>query len=383
MRTNPDPSRTKLHVPSTSRTRPNTPGAKPHLLTERNAWRTGIAAAALTVVAAALAPASFLAGCVAGDYSVSAAGGAAGQDPGRVPSGMSVSLTPTSPPTFPASLTAPADGDALSAASNNGPDQSLLDGVTAARMMLYNGLSMKPRLRSVDGSTVVMGGVPAMVVTTGGVWTTKGPVAAQTFVAGDIDVGGAFLASTAYYMYLKLSGGVVTRVISTTAPDAYNRYRTDSTDYAYVGSFTVSATPLVNAFAAHGGVYRYAAGSGVTGLAIAASGVTSNTTKNLRTDIVAVPASSTQAILSILDSYSTQNNPVLFRIGPNDGTHADGYQMTYELKGLYTDQAAGNQNNVDVGVAFHCELDASQNVKYNASSANNHITLAVVGYVED
>lgn len=300
-----------------------------------------------------------------------------------IPSRMPVTLTPASPPAFPASLTAPVDGDACSAASNNGPDQAMLDGITAARMML-GGMAYKPKLRSVNGSSIVMGAVPAMMLTVGGAWTVKGPIATQTFVVGDLEAGGAYLASTRYYMYLYLVAGVVTRQITTTAPDANNKYKSTSTDFVYVGSFATTDSGEIVAFSARDGVYTIHS----TALSLAGGFTgTGPTTYNLGTGLL-MPASSTLAILSVRRTYNNTNATIItLTFGPLDGSASFGYWINHPLPHKVKDGAGNTAYIEDPGVPFRVETDSLQRVTFTStdgtySGPSGAGNLNLEGYVE-
>ena len=320
-----------------------------------------------------------LAGCLAGNLTVSGDGSA------PVPSCMPTTLSPASPPTFPATLSGPSDTAACNAASVNTPFTDALSGIEAARLMLYNGLSKKPYLRCLDGETVVMAGVPAMAVTVSGVWTVKGPIAAQSFVVADLEGGGAFVDDTFYYMYLKLVAGTVTRVISTTAPDVYNAYRASNTDQAYVGSFLYHGTPNeIASFSAVNGEYTYHSVYPFTTLAAG----TGPTAINLAT-LKMVPPSARDAILSMRGTFGTSATvDVQFQFRPTDGTTSNGYAVSTLISHRMYNGSGAAQDVLDTGGRFRVNMSGSQQIDWIASSSDfsssvgGSAILRAEGYVE-
>lgn len=293
---------------------------------------------------------------------------------------MATTLTPTSPPTFPAALSTPADGDACNAASVNVAYQALLDAVAAAQAMTARGLSIKPRLRCVNGTSVVMSAVPAMAVTVGTVLTVKNPIPAQTFTVADLEGGGAFSADTYYFMYLYLSGGLITRQISATAPDAYNMYKASSTDYAYVGSFRVGPAGTITNFVAMNGVYRRDDVMFTT-----FSGVGPSTINLLSVGLL--PASARVVVGSLVGNYSTSTTAdiTLVLLPEDGGTNFATRVLQKECK----DGAGNTARQPDPGAEIYVDTDSSYRIRIFASAANyehpsggGNAILWGLGYVE-
>lgn len=305
---------------------------------------------------------------------------------GDLPSCMPTTLSPAAIPSFPPSLSAPTDGDACNAASNNGPDQALLDGIEAARMMLRRGLASKVTLRSVNGTSVVTGSTSALAVTVGGVWKVYGPVPSQTFTVADLDGGGVFATMTYYYMYLSVVGGVLTRSISTTAPDANNYYKSGigGTDYAYVGSFRTNLDSEITVFWATNGVYY----SNSRAYYTVFTGV-GPTMINLYSEKM-LPPTSREAIVSLRESYCSHNTTdVELRFYPNDaGGTSEGYAQLITLLHITMDGNGSARQMLDPGIRFHINTSSDGKIKFEAS-ANTYngptgmgAIMRSIGYVE-
>lgn len=287
---------------------------------------------------------------------------------------MPLAQTPATTPTFPATISPPYDGDPLSATQLRTDDLTpLQNGVEAARLMLYRGISVKPGLRSTNGTTVDMRGIPAMVVTAGGIWTVKGPIATQTFAVADLEGGGAFANNTHYYMYLYLSGGVVTKQISLTAPDAYNTYKTGSTDYAYVGTFRIDGSGVILPFAASKGRYTYTQAVGqAAGTGLNATAYTAVSLANY-----VPPTSQTAMVFLRLSAVAADNADLSVRTA---GYTAAGYTGgNFVQRKIWSNGANGEYTGVS-----EIALDSSQQIEYKISTvaAGSVAAIYVAGYDE-
>ena len=287
---------------------------------------------------------------------------------------MPLAQAPSATPTFPATISPPYDGDPLSATQLRTDDLTpLQNGVEAARLMLYRGISIKPGLRSTNGTTVDMRGIPAMVVTAGGIWTVKGPIATQTFAVADLEGGGAFANNTHYYMYLYLSGGVVTKQISSTAPDAYNVYKTGSTDHAYVGTFRTDGAGVILPFSMSKGRYTYAQAIGqAVGTGLNATAYTAVSLANY-----VPPTAQTAEIFLHLSAVAADNADLSVRTA---GYTAAGYTGV----NFYQHKIWSNGANGEYVGACEIALDSSQQIEYRVSivAAGSVAAIYVSGFDE-
>lgn len=162
---------------------------------------------------------------------------------------MSHTLTPVS--TFSTPLTVPDDGDACNAASVETPFQSLVN----QTQVLFNGLlnlKVRPSLRSVNGTDIVIGAVPMIVGTEGGSWKALA-------YAGSTYTPAGLANNTWYYLYAKITAGSVVISHSTTAPDSYLRTMNGNTDYVFLGSFRTDGSGVIYPFFSRDGETMYAA----------------------------------------------------------------------------------------------------------------------------
>lgn len=283
---------------------------------------------------------------------------------GDLPSCMPTTLSPAAIPAFPPSLSAPTDGDVCNAASNNGPDQALLDGIEASRILLRRGLASKMTLRSVNGSSVVTGTTSGIVVTVGGTWKVYGPIPSQTFTVADLDGGGVFSDSTFYYMYLSVEAGVLTRHISTTGPDASNYYKSGvgGTDQAYVGHFRMNLGSNIVVFSAVNGVYEYLTldtSTSITG--------TGPTTLDLYT-LKLIPPTSRRVVATCKRTTGTSNTvDVDISFYPFDTASAD-IRETILITHTTKDGAGNTRSMPEHGTRFTVDTSIDGKIKYEATS---------------
>lgn len=178
--------------------------------------------------------------------------------------GMPTLLVPAAPPRFPSQLTTPADGDPATAASVNGAFQALIDGEDAARLA-----SVGRRLRSfsVDGTTVTVLPVGGFSTTIAGSWHA-GRHNVATAVNAATALGGPLAATTRYHLYAYISGGTVSFVVATDAPDAGLLFRASSTDFLWVATFITDTNGLIVPQTQVDGRVRYLARKAGDGLGL-------------------------------------------------------------------------------------------------------------------
>lgn len=172
---------------------------------------------------------------------------------------MGVPQSPSATPTFPATITPPADGDALSATTlNTNVETPLQNGVEAARLLTYAG-GIRRNVICTSSTVMVIQPTRAVVATVSSAWT----VVPWTTGAATIDptalAGGALAASTRYWVYATavLSAGVPVFVVSTNAPNAALGYSSATTDQMYVTTFYTDSTSAIIPYTQLNGQYLY------------------------------------------------------------------------------------------------------------------------------
>ena len=73
----------------------------------------------------------------------------------------------------------------------------------------------------------------------------------------NVEGGGGLAANTRYFVYLTVTGGVLVRTITTTAPDANLVFQAGGTTHRYLGTFCTDDTGAIIPFEATKGSYRY------------------------------------------------------------------------------------------------------------------------------
>lgn len=153
---------------------------------------------------------------------------------------MGAPQSPSTTPTFPATITPPANSDPCDATQlNTDVETPLQNGVEAARLLTYGG-GLRRIVQATDNNTMVIQPLGAVIVTVAGAWTARANLSPST-IDPEALAGGAFAASTRYYVYVALVAGALTFSVSTTAPDAGRRYKTGDTQYQFVSTFYTNA----------------------------------------------------------------------------------------------------------------------------------------------
>lgn len=294
--------------------------------------------------------------------------------PTGLPFGMPTTINPTSAtPNVPTSLSGPADGDACNAASQNVPDQALLDGVTALRLAVY-GNAPRPSFYSTNTTQVVVSGMPSIFLTEAGAWTARAPIAGATFSVADLEGGGAFSINTWYYMYYYLNAGTVTKAISTTAPDTTLRYKNGTTTHVYVGAIRVNNLGEILPVHATRGSYRYIGGELVAGSTLSGAGVT---------DIAlgaVVPPTSRQSLVRIIGWSTSNTTPTEIAFYPKSFTGPLIRPVHLNNK---TYDGTGSAAVTSTTHRFFLATDSSQYVSFNAAPTTYVATLAIEGFEEE
>lgn len=161
-----------------------------------------------------------------------------------LPSSMPTTITPITPPPIALSFNGPADGELATAASVNAPFQVLENSVEALRLLTYGG-GFDVSVVATSDTSMSIAPLGAVVVQVAGVWKVY-----QHSLTSSIDplalIGGAFAASTRYYVYAYVNAGVLSFQVSTTAPDTGHRYKAGDEQYQFITTFcTTSGSTLI------------------------------------------------------------------------------------------------------------------------------------------
>lgn len=147
---------------------------------------------------------------------------------------MTTPITPTTSSII-TTLTGPADGEVANALSVNSVFQVLDNNVSALRLLTYGG-GFRVRLSCTSNTVMTIQPLGAVVVTVATVWNVLANTTASTVNPTTI-AGGSLSASTRYYVYAYSSGGVLTFIANTTAPDVGLMYENGNTDRQFVTTF--------------------------------------------------------------------------------------------------------------------------------------------------
>ena len=274
---------------------------------------------------------------------------------------MSHTLTPVA--TFSTPLTVPDDGDACNAASVETPFQSLVN----QTQVLFNGLlnvKVRPSLRSVNGTDIVIGAVPMIIGTEGGNWK------ALAYTGGTYSPAG-LASGTWYYLYARITTGSITISHSTTSPDSFLRTMNGNTDYVFLGSFRTDGSGVIIPFFARGSKVTYAASL----TAVTDSGVPTTFTDLSLGSFV--PPHAQRALITAL--------------GTPDGASDVGYIVTKGVTATgYTSASAAaykiylTSSTSTVRFEFEVQTDTSQVIQYkfDTGGAGSLLIVDVVGYTE-
>lgn len=191
----------------------------------------------------------------------------------RIPSGMPTTITAASPSPIVSSLTGPADGELATAATVNVPFQDLQNDAEAFRALTYGG-GFHVSVTATSNTVMTIAPLGAVVVKVAGVWNVLPHTLASTIDPLAL-AGGAFAASTRYYVYAAIVAGVITFSVSTTAPDAGHRYKTGDEQYQFITTFVTSSTNNLTRYIQNGQKYLYTAPTDALTLLTAGNAVVS------------------------------------------------------------------------------------------------------------
>lgn len=170
-----------------------------------------------------------------------------------MPTSLIPPITPPIPRFTPASgqLTGPADGDALLAASVNGPFAQLADRTTLSFAGLYGVSGSRLVAYCTDGLNIEMNSQAALRSSSGVLSGMLGPIDIATVL------GSSPVADTWYYVYGADVAGVLTPIISTDPPDATLKYRSGNADHMFLTLFNTDSSADVILFSHYEGCYIY------------------------------------------------------------------------------------------------------------------------------
>lgn len=175
---------------------------------------------------------------------------------------MSIAVTPSSPPTFASTITAPTAGDGVQSVQLRvEADQKLINSVEAARLGLYGG-GIRRRVECSSNTVMNVQPLGSVLVKVAGIWTAKDHSSAiNVFDPGGLNLGDTLAADTRYWIYAKISGGAVTFIRSTTAPDSGLRYMSGAggEDSEYVTTFYTDPDSNVLTYVQEDAEYLYSA----------------------------------------------------------------------------------------------------------------------------
>lgn len=189
---------------------------------------------------------------------------------------MGAPQSPSATPTFPATITPPANGDALNATTlNTDVETPLQNGVEAARLLTYGG-GPRRRVYCSSNTVLVIQPLGAVVATVAGVNT----VVPWTTGAATIDpsaLSGGLANNTRYWVYATaaLSAGAGSPpvfVVSTNAPDAALKYSSASSDQMYVSTFYTDGAASIYKYTQNDNDYTYLGAAVVGGPYLLAGG---------------------------------------------------------------------------------------------------------------
>ena len=278
------------------------------------------------------------------------------------PSGnMGAPQSPSATPTFPATITPPANGDALNATTlNTDVETPLQNGVEAARMLTYGG-GLRRRLYCSSNTVMVIQPLGAVVATVAGVNT----VVPWTSGAATIDpsaLSGGLVANTRYWVYATavLSAGVPVFVVSTNAPDTALKYSSATTDQMYVSTFYTDAGPNILLYSQVDNVYRYLdLGTGNRFLNDGAATV-----------LTAAPIGASLPTQAYIGTFAASwHSTVAGQLSVvNNGT------------GILLDEEATGTGTVSTAYFPWSAADGSGQVQYQVNNAATKLTLYVAGF---
>lgn len=175
-----------------------------------------------------------------------------------------VPITPAAAPTFPATQNSPANGDPLDATQlRNDIETPFLDGIEAARLLLYGG-GFRRTVSATSNTVMVIQPLGAVVVKVGTAWQTVAHTVATTIDPLAL-AGGAFAPSTRYYVYVSVVANAIVWSVSTTAPDANRRYKAGDEQYQFITTFYTNAAFNLLTYKQDDRQYSYTMRSGTGG----------------------------------------------------------------------------------------------------------------------
>ena len=164
-------------------------------------------------------------------------------------------IVPSVPTQIVQTFTAPTDGTIANAASVNVAFQALEDSAEALRYLTYGG-GLRRRVVGTSSTSMTIQPLGAVVVLVAGVWTVV-PHTVATTINPQTLAGGAFAASTRYYVYVNVVAGAIVWSVSTTAPDVGLRYKSGDEQYQFISTFRTDSFLALIPYTQDDNVYTY------------------------------------------------------------------------------------------------------------------------------
>lgn len=259
---------------------------------------------------------------------------------------MTLPITPAGAPVFPSTQNSPANGDPLDATQlRNDIETPFLDGIEGARLLLYGG-GFRRRVSATSNTVMVIQPLGAVMVKVAGQWQVVTHTVATTINPQTL-AGGAFAASTRYYVYVNVVAGAIVWSVSTTAPDAGLRYKTGDEQYQFITTFFTDSSNNMLLYSQEDSEYLYSdagAYTGVDGNQLMDLGVATVNTNVPFTAGLAVPAGASAVLfLAAIGAAGTAQACFIRPAGGNrglsvqsDGTHASTAQGWMSLVSGYS-----------------------------------------------
>lgn len=279
-----------------------------------------------------------------------------------------MSSTYSGSPNLVTSITIPSDGDSATANSVNVSSKALFD-MQSYLLQTYGQQqqSTSPIKIAKSGGGMTIYPIPLIIMTEAGVWKSYFKTTSTSAGAAKIEGGGAFAASTWYYLYAYSNAGSLDFQYSLTPPDSYNLYKNDGTfGFKFLASIWVDSLGQLANLTKYGNIATF--------------------TPN----VVSLPGSGTAtttetAILltSVIPPYKT--TPTLIKLQVRV-TGTTGIMNTIYIKSTAGSTGIPFSLGTSLGYTFQIDVltDTAQKIYWQAdfNDATTIISFNVVGYYE-
>ena len=277
-------------------------------------------------------------------------------------------IVPATPSPIRSSTTGPADGELANAASVNGAFQDLMEGVLGLRLASY-GRRAQIHVRSSNGTTLIVGALGSVILTTGGgsTWLSFLNTTQQTVTAATA-FGGALGNLTRYFLYAYNNAGALDFIVTTTAPDASRTYENGNTDRVFISTFITDGSGIIVPFTHVGNQYHYgpaldyATFGGRTALRI--FNLNTNTQADYDLSTLVVPSWATSAVMQYFASADVNFGAF------TKGVTANGYLPASGMSEAAFILTGNNGNSPDRGF-FHVAFPALPSISIVVTFANS------------